>query len=114
VCEYLIGRRYKYGGDDCIHLVVDALRDMGFAPPAVADTWYTLSNRGILQELNRHCSRIACPVYDGDIALIAAEPPTFGVAWQSGILHINQLTMAVDWKPLAHFSIRRFYRMKGR
>jgi hypothetical protein len=114
VCDHFIGRPFEYGGDDCIHLVVDALKEMGFDPPGVADTWYTLSNRGILQELNRHCSRIDRPVYDGDIALIAAQPPTFGVAWQSGILFINPLISAVDWKPAASLTIRRSYRMKSR
>lgn len=114
MCEHLIGRHYQYGGDDCIHLVVDALRSLGQNPPEVAAAWYTMNTRGILMELQTYCERIKGPVYDGDIALIAAEPPTFGVAWQSGILHINQLTLAVDWKPLAHFSIRRSYRMKGR
>ena len=114
MCEHLIGRRYQYGGDDCIHLVVDSLQSLGRNPPEVAAAWYTMNTRGILMELQTYCERIKAPVYDGDIALIAAEPPTFGVAWQSGILHINQLTLAVDWKPLAHFSIRRSYRMKGR
>jgi hypothetical protein len=114
VCKHLIGRHYQYGGDDCIHLVIDALNSMGMNPPEVASAWYTMTTRDILIELQTYCERIKAPVYDGDIALLAAKPPTFGVAWQSGILHINQLTLAVDWKPLAHFSIRRSYRMKGR
>jgi hypothetical protein len=97
VCEHLIGRRYEYGGDDCIHL-----------------DWYRLNPRGILRELSVYCDTLDAPIYDGDIILFGAKPPEFGVQWQSGILFINHLISAVDWKPVASFTIRRSYRMKSR
>ena len=87
---------------------------MDFPAPAVTDHWYTLDSKGILRELQHYCERVDAPTYDGDIALIAAQPPTFGVAWKSGILYINQHTNSVDWKPAAMLSIRRSYRMKLR
>jgi hypothetical protein len=61
VCEHLIGRNYEYGGDDCIHLVVDALKALGKNPPAVADHWYKLSPRGILRELTLYCDTLDAP-----------------------------------------------------
>jgi hypothetical protein len=114
VCEHLIGRRYAYGGDDCIHLVIDALKALGKNPPEVADHWYELSPRGILRELALYCDTLDAPAYDGDIILFGARPPEFGVQWQSGVLFINHLISAVDWKPVASFTIRRSYRMKSR
>jgi hypothetical protein len=114
VCEHLIGRNYEYGGDDCIHLVVDALKALGKNPPAVADHWYKLSPRGILRELTLYCDTVDLPVYDGDITVLAASPLAFGVTWQTGILYINQQMQAVDWKPAHALTIRRYYRMKSR
>ena len=114
MCEHLIGRRYEYGGDDCIHLVVDALKALGKNPPEVADVWYALSPRGILRELALYCDTLDVPAYDGDIILFGAKPPEFGVQWQSGILFINHLISAVDWKPVPSFTIRRCYQMKSR
>jgi hypothetical protein len=114
VCEYLIGRKYEYGSDDCIHLVVDALKALGKNPPEVESRWYSLSSRGILRELATYCDTLDAPAYDGDIILFGAKPPEFGVQWQSGILFINHWISAVDWKPVASFMIRRSYRMKSR
>lgn len=114
MCEHLIGRRYEYGGDDCIHLVIDALKALGKNPPDVADDWYKLSPRGILRELALYCDTLDVPAYDGDIILFGAKPPEFGVQWQSGVLFINHLISAVDWKPVGSLMIRRSYRMKSR
>ena len=114
MCEHLIGRRYEYGSDDCIHLVIDALKALGKTPPDVADDWYKLSPRGILRELALYCDTLDVPAYDGDIILFGAKPPEFGVQWQSGVLFINHWISAVDWKPVASFTIRRSYRMKSR
>ena len=49
---------------------------------------------------------------DGDVVLITGDPVAFGVVWQQGILYINRLTMAVDWKPINSVSTLRSYRMK--
>ena len=114
MCSELIGRRYEYGGDDCIHLVVDALKALGKNPPDVADHWYELGPRGVLRELAHYCDLLDAPVYDGDIILFGAKPPEFGIQWQSGALFINPLISAVDWKPLDKLIIRRSYRMKSR
>jgi hypothetical protein len=114
VCEHLIGRPYQYGDSDCIHLVVDALAAMGMDPPAVKPTWYKLTSRAVLRELNFYCIGIDAPIYDGDITVLAADPLAFGVTWQNGILYINRLTNSVDWKPACALTIRRSYRMKSR
>ena len=114
MCEHLIGRKYEYGANDCIHLVVDALKALGKSPPEVADAWYALSPRGVLRELQKYCYRVDSPTYDGDITLLAASPLAFGVTWQTGILYINQQMQAVDWKPPGALTIRRSYRMKSR
>jgi hypothetical protein len=114
VCSHLIGRHFEYGNDDCIHLVVDALGEMGMEPPAVDSAWYQMTPRQVLRELEQFCIRIDRPVYDGDITLLTASPLAFGVAWQNGILFINPLISAVDWKPADRLMIRRSYRMKSR
>ena len=112
MCSHLIGRPYSYGDDDCIHLVMDALDCMGIENPGVKSSWYQASWREILKDLERYCDRISCPSYNGDIVVISAKPPTFGVVWQRGILFINQATEAVDWKPMAQITTRRSYRTK--
>jgi hypothetical protein len=114
VCSHLIGRRYTFGKDDCIHLVVEVLQELGKNPPAVAAHWYELTPRQLVSEIKAYCMPIDRPEYDGDIVLLAAAPPTFGVLWQRGILFINPLTLTVDWKPPANLTIRRSYRMKSR
>jgi hypothetical protein len=114
VCDHLIGRPYTYGENDCINLVLDALGEMGMNPPAVNTDWYAMTPRQVLRELERFCNRIDWPAYDGDITLLAASPLAFGVAWQNGILFINPLISAVDWKPADKLTIRRSYRMKSR
>ena len=114
MCSNLIGRRYSYGDADCIHLVIDALTALGISNPGINPDWYAMSPRQVLRELDRYCSRVEAPAYDGDIVLLTAEPLAFGVSWQSGILFINQTLKAVDWKPASFVTIRRSYRMKSR
>ena len=70
VCSDLIGRKYSYGRDDCIHLVIDALERMGIKNPGVKEDWYEMTPREVLKELNRYCDRLDRPSYDGDIALL--------------------------------------------
>ena len=103
MCSDLIGRKYSYGKDDCIHLVIDALERLGIANPGE-----------VLKELNRYCDRLDRPSYDGDIALLDVRPMAFGVLWQSGVLYINNSMSAVDWKPVGSLMIRRSYRTKNR
>jgi len=114
VCSNLIGRKYSYGKDDCIHLVLDALDQLKISNPGVQAAWYDMSPRQVLAELNRYCDRVEQPSYDGDIALLDVRPMAFGVVWQNGVLYINSFLSAVDWKPVERLSIRRFYRTKNR
>ena len=116
MCSHLIGKRYEFGSNgeavDCIALVIQALDSMGIANPGLKQDWYEMSLSGICRELNRYTDRIKEPTYDGDVVLITGDPVAFGVVWQSGILYINRLAMAVDWKPIKSVLIRRSYRMK--
>ena len=112
MCSDLIGRKYSYGKDDCIHLVIDALERLGIDSPGVKKAWYEMTPRQVLRELNYYCERLDCPSYDGDIALLDVRPLAFGVLWQSGVLYINPYLSAVDWKPVGSLTIRRSYRMK--
>jgi hypothetical protein len=114
VCSQLIGRKYEYGSSDCINLVFDALDILGIDNPGVQADWYNMSPKQVLGELEFYCDRLVSPSYDGDMVLLNVRPMAFGVLWQRGILYINNLLSAVDWKPVGNFSIRRSYRMKNR
>ena len=114
MCSDLIGRKYSYGKDDCIHLVIDALERLGIDNPGVKEAWYEMTPRQVLKELNRYCDRLDRPSYDGDIALLDVRPLAFGVLWQSGVLFINPYVSAVDWKPVDNLMIRRSYRTRNR
>ena len=114
MCSDLIGRKYSYGKDDCIHLVIDALDRIGIKNPGVKKSWYAMTPRQVLRELNHYCERLDRPSYDGDIALLDVRPLAFGVLWQNGVLYINDSISAVDWKPVDSLMIRRSYRTKNR
>ena len=114
MCSSLIGRKYSYGKDDCIHLVIDALDILGIQNPGVKKSWYEMTPKQVLSELNHYCDRLESPSYDGDIALLGVRPLAFGVIWQNGVLYINKPLSAVDWKPLDKVIIRRSYRTKNR
>ena len=117
VCEHLLGKKYEYGSNgakvDCIALVIQALDCMGMTNPGLKAEWYEMSLATICRELNRYTDRIKEPSYYGDIVLLSGDPIAFGVTWQGGILYINRLAMAVDWKPIKILAIRRSYRMKS-
>ena len=110
VCEQFIGRRYER----CHQLVIEAMQAMGLDAPADQPDWYGLDMKGILREVKKYGDAIDAPAYDGDVVLLAADPPALGVTWQNGILYLNRLTQTVDWKPLSALTIRRSYRMKSR
>ena len=116
MCEHLIGKRYEYGTNgetvDCIALVIQALDSMDIGNPGLKTDWYEMSLATICRELKHYTERINEPAYDGDIVLLSGRPVAFGVVWQGGILYINRLAMAVDWKPIKALVIRRSYRMK--
>ena len=112
MCSDLIGRKYCYGDNDCIHLVIDALDRLGIKNPGIKSAWYGMTSREILRELNVYCDRLEHPSYDGDITLLGVRPMAFGVIWQSGVLYINESLQAVDWKPAQALTIRRSYRTK--
>ena len=114
MCSNLIGRKYSYGENDCIHLVFDALDQLQIKNPGVQSAWYEMTPKQVLGELNRYCDRVEHPSYDGDIALLDVRPMAFGVVWQNGVLYINRFLSAVDWKRVERLSIRRFYRMNYR
>ncbi len=113
MCSNLIGRKYSYGENDCIHLVFDALDQLEIKNPGVQALWYEMTPRQVLGELNRYCDRVEHPSYDGDIALLDVRPMAFGAWIQSGVLYINPLISAVDWKPVGSLMIRRSYRTKN-
>jgi cell wall-associated NlpC family hydrolase len=119
VCENLIGLKYRLGADgsngeiDCIHLVLQALRNMGFDAPDCDRRWYRMSKSAILEELQRYTDQVAHPVYNGDIAAWHDQRPAFGVTWETGILFVNQQTKRVDWKPVDAFTIHHCFRMKS-
>lgn len=110
MCDQLIGREYQR----CHQLVIEALTLMGLQPPADQPDWYSLGIKGILREVKKYCDAIDAPAYDGDVVLLASDPPALGVTWQNGILYLNRLTGRVDWKPLCALTILRSYRMKSR
>ena len=116
MCSHLIGKRYEFGSNghtvDCISMVIQALDYMEIRNPGLKPGWYGMSPFGICRELNQYTDRIKQPTYDGDVVLITGDPVAFGVVWQQGILYINRLAMAVDWKPISSVSTRRSYRMK--
>ena len=66
VCSNLIGRKYSYGDNDCIHLVFDALDQLEIKNPGVQSAWYEMTPKQVLGELNRYCDRVEHPSYDGD------------------------------------------------
>ncbi len=116
MCSHLIGKRYEFGANgstvDCIALVIQALDSMGIENPGLKKEWYGMSLAAICRELSIYTDPIKEPTYDGDVVLITGDPVAFGVVWQQGILYINRLAMAVDWKPISSVSTRRSYRMK--
>ena len=116
MCSHLIGKRYEFGANgeavDCIALVIQALDSMGIDNPGLKRDWYSMNLTGICRELDRYTDRVKEPTYNGDVVLITGDPVAFGVVWQGGILYINRLVMAVDWKPISNVLIRRSYRMK--
>jgi len=107
-CSDLIGLRYRLGADgtggeiDCIHLVLTALDRMAIPRPAVNPEWYGERRFLICRDLLRWGKRIEQPQYDGDVILLRTERPTFAVAWQTGMLYINQTSEVVGWCPIKH------------
>jgi hypothetical protein len=110
VCDHLIGRRYER----CHQLVIEAMQAMGLDAPPDQPDWYNLKMKGILREVKKYGDAVDAPAYDGDVVLLASDPPALGVTWQNGILYLNRLTGVVDWKPVSALTIRRSYRMKSR
>lgn len=107
-CSDLIGLRYRLGADgtngeiDCIHLVLLALDRMGIPRPEVNPQWYDERPFLICRDLLRWGKRIEQPQYDGDVMLLRTERPTFAVAWQTGMLYINQPAEVVSWCRMQH------------
>lgn len=107
-CSDLIGLRYRLGADgsdgeiDCIHLVLMALDRMDIPRPAVKSEWYDERPVLICRDLLRWGNRIDRPQYDGDVILLRTERPTFAVAWQTGMLYVNQASEVVNWCRIEH------------
>jgi hypothetical protein len=110
VCDHLIGRRYQR----CHQLVLEAMQAMGLDAPSDQPDWYSLGMKGILREVKKYGDAVDAPAYDGDVVLLASDPPALGVTWQNGILYLNRLTGTADWKPVSALTILRSYRMKSR
>lgn len=118
-CSDLIGLPYKLGSDgsngtiDCIHMVYAALRRMGIKTPQFNPTWYNASARVIYRDLKAWGRQINSPQYDGDVLLILeAGRPIFAVAWETGIIYINQQTEKVAWSTEQAFTRYRCFRTK--
>jgi hypothetical protein len=90
------------------------MREIGLNAPEDQPDWYSLDIKGILREVRKYGEAIEAPTYDGDVVLLASNPPALGVTWQNGVLYLNRLTGTADWKPLSALTILRSYRMKSR
>jgi len=90
------------------------MQAMGLDAPSDQPDWYSLGIKGILREVKKYGDEVDTPAYDGDVVLLASDPPALGVKWQDGILYLNRLTGRADWKPLLALTILRSYRMKSR
>ena len=111
----LIGMPYEFGAHpssgktDCINLVYEVRDRLGLdSPPLMAD-WYGGSRIMVLRALLIWGTEIDQPMYDGDVALASKYDWAFGVTWQSGILHISELSKAVAWCPIGNSSIHCRY-----
>jgi hypothetical protein len=95
---------YRLGGGeghiDCIQLVYLALQCMEIPTPPFNEDWYGMHRRGYLRDLLTWGNRVAGPVYDGDVLLLAGQRPMFGVVWELGALHISEMRNAVGWCPM--------------
>lgn len=117
----LIGRPYRYGADgtdpdgalDCIHLVYEVLERLGIQTPPFDPTWYTSSATTIARSLLQWGSRISCPAYDGDIAVLLQPSTAFSVTWQTGILYINRHLSQVAWCPIGTLQTYHCFRTKS-
>ena len=109
---YVLGENGSNGAIDCIHLVYRALALMQIPTPVFKPHWYDLPTREILTDLGEWGMRIPCPAYDGDVSVLPNSETgwAFGVTWCSGILHINQRLMRVNWAPVELVPVSRSYR----
>ena len=111
--------RYRLGADgsdgyiDCIHLVTAVLDQLGIRHPPITEVMYQAGGRQIARWLLCWGRRVAEPSYDGDVLLLPAERPAFGVVWDNGILSINQTSEVVQWAPLWNCIACPCFRTKG-
>jgi len=105
---------YRLGGGDgyidCIQMVYAALGQMEIPTPLFNDGWYGMHRRGYLRALLRWGKKTTDLPYDGDVLLFDGQQPMFGVVWQQGAIHVNQLRNAVSWCPISqlgsHWRVR--------
>ena len=110
----MIGMPYRLGGGDgyidCIQMVYVALEDMGIPTPPFNQDWYNQSRFRFCRDFLTWGKRVIGQSYDGDVLLFDGQGPMFGVVWEGGALHINQMTERVAWCPLTqlgkHWSVR--------
>ena len=118
-CVDLVGLKYRLGADgtdgyiDCIHLVYEVQRRCGVKMPAFDQAWYGASTSRVCREILQWGERVARPQYDGDMLLLREETWMFAVAWESGVLYINNQTGSVSWAPVSSFTNYHCFRMKG-
>jgi hypothetical protein len=116
----LIGLPYELGADpssgktDCIRLVYEVRNRLGLSSPPLDLAWYSGSKISVLRALLTWGTEVQSPLYDGDVALASQNDWAFGVAWQSGILRISELSKAVAWFPIASLQGHcRYFRGKS-
>lgn len=119
-CFDLIGRPYRLGADgsgseiDCIHLVLEVLKRLDIPAPPFNPEWYEASKWQIARDLLSWGTRIAVPVYDGDVLLLRQTTWAFGVTWQTGILYINRHLQQVAWTSAQNFSGHHCFRSRDK
>ena len=104
----LIGKPYRYGANgtdldgavDCIHAVLLALDAMGIPRPATKSSWYDGNRIAIARDLLEWGTRVNEASIDGDVVLLARDQYIFGVTWQDGLIHCNELRQQVAWYPI--------------
>lgn len=102
------------GKTDCINLVYEVRQRLGLSCPPLQQAWYTDNKTRVLRALLMWGSQVDQPLYDGDVALMSQSAWAFGVVWQTGTLHISELSKAVAWSPIGSSQLRcRYFRGKS-
>jgi hypothetical protein len=117
----LIGRPYRLGATgadadgaiDCIHLVLEVHRRLGYDCPTTRAAWYGSNGFLIGRDLLRWWLRLDYAEYDGDVLYTPQPQPAFSVRWDHGCLYINRQLQAVAWCPIDSLQPKYCFRSKS-